>query len=422
MPQKTRLQPANNVNASDLEIDNNDTAMDIDSAPDVFMGSDDEFEEKSEEETEKEKETSLSTYLNGSKKEFVPYSFDPYTNSLTTAVKLVDHSNPETARKWYCSTSIKVLKNRNNNDIPQMEAIASFKDKKFWVESAVAGGRCYRLLLGKLQPKMKVCQGEAECRFTENNRTYRLSKEVINFRDWSSLSYRHSILNNQKPIIGLTAIFLISYFLGDIDMESVNYGLVEFTNFWQAVKIDPECCFSHPFYNNKDISILIYIERLSNIVPQGRFNKLELFEALSIIITTTPEAYKEIIDKSISPEYKNQQQIYLEGLSKRTQSFYRVAYSIEGFAEYFYQRQITPLEREQAQYERYKEFERNFAIDSVEQAKNQQQIEQFCTNSQQNFSNGTNSFAFFNGRNTQPTTQQYVTPQEVFPLCSQLEY
>ncbi|CEG56227.1 hypothetical protein [Legionella fallonii] len=442
--QISNVEEPNHSNLSNVEYEGGSMDIDENVDDDVSMSSDDESEEESEEEKEKEKDTLLNTYLGKSNKAFVPYSlnddiedgntnsfipdsFNSDTNSLEAVINIFDRPNPETAQKWYCSTSIKALKSHNQYQAQEMrETIAPFTDKQFWVESAVAGGRCYRLLLGKFQPKMQLCEGEAYSQVTNRQRIYRLSKEVSNYLDWSSLAYQDRITASQKPVVGLTAVFLVAHFLGDLDMDPVNYGLVEFDEFWQAVKIDPECCFSHSFYNNANSNILSYIVGLPNKVPHGLFNKEELFETLSIIITTQPEAYKKIIDKSMSPGYKSQKKTYLEGLNMRTQAFTRVAFSREGFAEYFSQRQeairAEQLAREEEQQQRYEGFKQGFENNWTQQTNNQQLIEQFCESPSPNFSSGRNSFAFFNEQSAKQATEPCAIAEETIPTVTMYEY
>ena len=384
-------------NDSDLLAVTHDdsSAMDID----VSMEVDEEFEsevedlcesEEESEEQEKERETLLSTYLGPKNRQFVPYEFNEETNTVDIVIDSREQDSEEEPVKWYSSSRIKGLKQLNQDHKQDMEQIASFYDKRFWIESAVAGGRCYRLLLGKMQPKMHACIGEAKSEFAGGARSYRLSKEIIDFYTWESVDHNDARFLADKPVIGLTATFLINYFLANPDVNSGNHGIVDLGDYWQSIAIDPECCFSHFFYTDRTDDIKRFICELPQYVPNQLFNKKELFETLEKIISTPLSSYKAIFDASFSKCYAKQKNLYLSNMAGRIQLFKEAAYSIKGFREYL-------QEREREQTRRYKALEDNFASSREQQSENQQFLEEFCEYRPQPQSFwGNNRFGFYN--------------------------
>lgn len=381
--------------------ENDGNPMDVDNSMDV----DEELESTSEsEDEEKERETSLSTYLGKRQRQFVPYEFNEESNTVDLVIDAKEQNKGAIEPVlWFSSSRIKGLKLVNEDYKSAMENIAPFYNKQFWTESAVAGGRCSRLLLGKVQPKMHVCLGKASSRLAAGARTYRLSKEIKDFVTWESISINGYQELNGKPIVGLTAVFLVNYLLANVDMNEANYGLVEFEDYWHAASIDPECCFSHHFYTDIKEDISNFIQQLPNYVPNQLFNKLELFTTLEKIIATPLSAYSEIFDASFSKRHRPQKELYMSTMAKRLQLFTEVAYSIEGFREY-----VAYQEEQRGQH--YKKLENDFNDSRMQQSENQQFLQQFCDFRPQPQSFwGNNRFGFYNNTaRAEPETEQFV--------------
>lgn len=381
----------------DLSLENNNNAMEVDHSMEIDeeFESDDELQNESEDdEQEQERETSLSTYLGAEERTFIPYEFDEEINKVDTVIDSNDENNDESEPvKWFCSSRIKGLKLVNEAHASDMEKIAPFYDKQFWIESAVAGGRCSRLLLGTMQPEMHACVGETFSEVTGGARIYRLSKEIRNFYTWADIS-RHGLTG--KPVAGLTAVFLVNYLLANVDMNSENYGLVKLDSHWQAASVDPEACFSHHFYTDTKANILAYIRLLPRKVPDQLFNKEELFATLRKIVLTPLSDYQQIFDASFSAKYRAQKELYTSVMEARLQQFKEAAYSIHGFKEYC----------------RYNEVQEDFNKSRMQQKENQRFLEAFCRYrpQPQNFC-GNNPYAFYN--NT--AQQEQATAQPVLP-------
>ncbi len=399
MPRQYEQQQLVNVSQ-----ETNNNAMDIDSSMEV----DEEFElegelqsESEDEAQEEERETALSTYLGKVDRQFIPYELNEETNKVDTVIDSSSANNDESAPvKWFCSSRIKGLKLVNEDYVSDMEKIAPFCYKQFWIESAVAGGRCSRLLLGTMQPEMHACVGKTFSEVGGGSRVYRLSKEIRDFYTWEDV-YRHgNQLLAGKPVIGLTAVFLVNYFLANLDMNPENYGLVKLDGYWQAASIDPEACFSHHFYTDTKEDILAYIRRLPGKVPNQLFNKQELFVTLANIISTPLSAYEEIFDVSFSRRYARQKNIYTSAITQRFQLFKEVAYSLKGFKEYYEEERSKHL----------KKMEEDFKDIQVQQSENQQFLDEFCQYrpQPQNFW-GNNRFGFYNNI----VQQEQITAQPV---------
>ncbi|MCW8398833.1 hypothetical protein OQJ26_08520 [Legionella sp. PATHC038] len=348
------------------------------------------LESDEEEEPQRESEVALYTYLEANEIQFIPYEFHDETNAVDLVIdsREQDHQDPVI---WYCSSRLKSLKQLNMDWASTMAAVALFDNKEFWMESAVAAGRCTRLLLGEMQPEMHVCKGETISEVTGMSRIYRLSKEIPGFRTWNSFWQNSRIFPLKKPIVGLTAVFLINYFLANIDMNNDNYGVVELEDYWQAVSIDPECCFSYEFYTEQKSKIHSYIQRLPDMLPDGLFNQQELFDTLEKIISTPLSAYQKIFDESFSPTYKRQKELYLSVMGVR----------IQRFKEVYGEILEEPVKH-------YKKLEETFNCSRAQQRANQNFLEAICDykpQPQSFFSNNPYVFYYSKTQDEQATKQ-----------------
>lgn len=323
------LTPVHEVNLAEDQDSSTGNSSDMETDESLDMDTDDSEEEESDAGEDPWNETILVAYLSEQQKEFVPYEIDEETNQLLQVCEK-DMLDSEEITTWYCSSRHKAIKTCNKNGAATLEKIAPFSNKQFWIESSVVGGRCYRLLLGKNQPKMHACQD------IPNNKVYRLSREVIDYQPMITLIDKLSQMASQKPVTGLTALVLFSYFLGDNDLNRENFGLIELDDSWQAVEIDPECCFSSFFYENDVSTILNFIEELSLKVPGQLYNHNELLHALLTIINTPLSAFSDILDKSFSKKYELQKALYLKTLTNRVKAFEEAAHSIKVFEDFFH--------------------------------------------------------------------------------------
>lgn len=370
----------------DIAVSQQNHKNSIDASDDSMDASDEEQSDE-EEKPKRESEVALYTYLEANEIQFIPYEFHDETNAVDLVIDAREQDFQDPVR-WFCSSRLKSLKQLNKDQAHQMAKVAPFEDKEFWTQSAVAAGRCTRLLLGKMQPEMHVCRGGTTSEVTREARIYRLSKEIPGFFTWYSFkcSRRNRPLN--KPIVGLTAVLLVNFFLANIDMSNHNYGVTEFEDYWQAVSIDPECCFSYLFYTQQNIYIRSYISLLPQAVPDGLFNEQELFDTLEKISSTPLSAYQQIFDESFSPIYKRQKELYISFMEIRIQRFKEVYRDILD--------------------EPYKKLEENFNRSRAQQSANQQLLEAFCDYKPQPESFfGNNPYMFYNSKaQDEPATNQ----------------
>ncbi|CEG55996.1 hypothetical protein [Legionella fallonii] len=416
------------------KFDNKDTVnMDIDE-DEMDYSSEDEGTSNTDSDDEVTWEL-LETYRN-KQKMFMPYKIVENDNEdELIAVVDVKFYTAEELQRWHSSHEIikpgnKVAQvkywhssNSNNGLIylhqpnsAVFENVPSFADKKFWIESAVAGGRMYRLLLGKPQPKMHASFNGEEF--------YRVSKNIPNFTMWEFFERKYTNKKLQtgfikgKPIVGLTSIFLIANFLADIDNNSENFGLAELDDVLHAVKIDPECCFSTPFYYNNYNRVLQGIKNLKSNVPHQLFNEQELFETLEILISTPLEDFKTIIDNTFSAEYAKEKNIYLNQLQIRQGIFKQAALSLEGFQEFYQERQLLKTQREEEQYQRYIQLVQNYAVEEPQQRERQEHLEHLIMDIEVEPSlRATNPYGFYNQRQSQEQDPMFVSSVNGFSNC-----
>ena len=166
---------------------------------------------------------------------------------------------------WYASSS--VFNVVNVLDQPMYCSDPSFHNpnlQAFLVSLAVASGNLYRLILVDPQPVMKFgLDGKGV--------GWRLSQAIDGFISWYTATNNydenntilnchfspdspHLISDNGEKIVvkNLMSIFVVSFFLNDIDFAPANFGFTRTDNVLTAVKIDPECCFNSQFLDDKD--------------------------------------------------------------------------------------------------------------------------------------------------------------------------
>ncbi|MCL9682969.1 hypothetical protein [Legionella maioricensis] len=396
-----------------------DVALEINNTRDDSSNSDSDSDNDSESDSEEEKDFSVHTYLDKKEKQFIPYEEDDSELQSVINRKYL-FFNHDDARKWHCSNSHGGLMLLNAHHRKLLEETAPFDDKQFWIESAVVGGRIYRLILGAPQPNMYAVEGDP------TSMNYRLSKDIPNFFEWTRVLQKNML--HRRPIIGLTAIHLVASFLADIDMNDENFGVSKTDKALHAVKIDPECCFSYPFYTEKYSNILNGLTDFESEVPKNLFNKKEFFETLATIISTPVESYKEIIDSSFSACYARQKKIYVDILSNRINLFQQAAFALDGFeqfySEYQEKRRLEAAQREAARQEQilreqeqlrlYQQFEQDYPVYSSNQESNQQKLEELSEfGLSGNMTANPNSF--FDYRQDQ---QVGVAPSQVFSLIA----
>ena len=389
-----------NSKAADQESADNDfESMDLD----VYSDSNSE----SENDEERTRETGLTTYLGMFERQFIPHKFNEYSNSLDMVIAKGAQFDVDNADKWHCSSrhkSLKVISKHNQN----LNEICPLYNKKFWIESAVLGGQLYRLLGGAHHPEMLVCEGEADSVHFFGKRYYRLSKDLSNFGTWAQFDRASS---PNKPIIGLTSIFLIADFLADLDMNQDNYGLIESELEYTAVKIDPECCFSYEFHCDNEEYILDRLQNLRSEMPHKQFKRQELFQTLAHIISTPMSTYIDIIDSCFSPEYQKQKEIYISSLSKRIEFYKGAAMKLKGFKEFC---EHQDQEREDNQKMKYEECERTYESNRPFQSRAQKWLEAISTTTLPPLP--ANPYGFFSSVDMDDGEKDSYVPKDIFSL------
>lgn len=287
-----------------------------------------------------------------------------------TAIEEKD-SQSITPQIWYYS----------NNICSMIEMKEYFFDNKesniqqFFIETAVAGGNLYRLILGGDQPQMYTCRNEETF--------YRVSQS-INFTNWYNcwsenkegellfLGHKFKEKMNrvnspfgEKPIVGLVAILIVACLLADGDMHVTNFGFVEHDDHFNAVKIDPECCFQEEFFEQdvddifNDIKLLRCqsvtsnlemafdgtelsspinniknIESMMDLIDSPR-NKHEKFLTLAKIFTVPLEKYLDVLHSSFSESFSEQRDRYTTNFALRLTKFRKAASKLRGFDSFF---------------------------------------------------------------------------------------
>lgn len=264
---------------------------------------------------EKKYNYKIYTYNEKVKIEFTSLEYDEKSHAILSVTDTE-------GQKWHCVSLH-----------PTLNAMAPLL-----IERAVLGARMYRLLLGTAhQPQIHSCRGDFYARQDRSEKYiqfFKVSQDVPDFHSWASLRSRGSDQLKYKPVVGLTALKLVANFLGDNNLSETNVGLKELADVFQAVKIDPEHCFSSLFFSNDFNTMVSDLKNFKDKVPQGFFNQHEFFETLLKIINTPLESYYEIINTTFSDCFVEEKISYSRMLAYRRELIKMAAISVDGFSEY----------------------------------------------------------------------------------------
>lgn len=121
-------------------------------------------------------------------------------------------------------------------------------DKLYAAELAVFAGQLFKAILGVQQPDYFFGQATSG----EDVTYYRICNKLDNYKNWLDIA---SIKNNNliiqwdderytNPVVNhLTSILVAGHFLGELDWNDTNFGLVKKDAQFYAVRLDPGCSF-----------------------------------------------------------------------------------------------------------------------------------------------------------------------------------
>jgi hypothetical protein len=300
--------------------------------------------------------------------------------------------------RWFASPSVE-------NAVPPDEGLEHEGSNKFRIQCAVAGGEIYRLVLGGYQPEMFSTEiGGVPHRLSDPVRGFQdfpldpeedhLSLEAIQQNnDLLQLAYhrqlaresghdlsnvalgrRHPMIDGTngvykdgqvKPIEGVLSVFAAALFLGDMDLNGGNLGLVETSHHFQAVKVDPEASFSRFFFDDDPDKVTENLQQPGVSLGEGEFNETfagtlesafdseeliagflhnpesmrQMFITIAIIIRKPAQEYHDIIHRCIGDEFRVSRQALCVALTQRLQVFRDGAMALPGFPLFLLQYQ-----------------------------------------------------------------------------------
>lgn len=275
--------------------------------------------------------------------------------------------------------------------------------KKLLIQCAVAGGEIYRMILKGHQPQVRHLQ--------RAGKDYRASSAVERYQEWPFEYFEDDEVNappmgmadefaelksnrraavfagmepskaaidkefpliagtnlvytrgKAKPIRGVLSVFATALFLGDLDLNAGNLGLVETEDSFSAVKIDPEVSFSRMFFEQgpaeveaalrepaKDWDNEDFAATFAGTIREGldeqedliagligsQEARLEMYATIATILKCPLAQYRQVIDRCLSDEFQQAKILLMQSFERRLEVFRQVAARLENFSRLY---------------------------------------------------------------------------------------
>jgi len=287
---------------------------------------------------------------------FVPRNLDNRSIGNKEYVKK-QKQKKSNASKWLCNGNFRPISS------PMTKIAPFYNDEskwKFLAEINSLGAALYRRILGNTHPRAYSVSDEREAHhyyyrmikfvpnavelfdFLQDSHTEIIedSNNIVRFK---SLDGKESV----KQMVGLSATFLASEFLGDADTHLGNFLIVEEKNRLRVLRIDPECSFINWLiakdedYDASLSSILSFPIKavreydLIGELDNFNFEKTEIYATLARILSIPIGEYFELIGRYISAEFEDHKQFLMHLLIWKLMEYYNAAIKLPHFKEFY---------------------------------------------------------------------------------------